>query len=269
MATKPSGKYALGFMLLGALLLLAVEGASYGVYRMMNPPEVMLGDGPIVDAGQVATADDPAAASTDIASTGMQADSEAGAMTGAGGHPARDQTGDDDDEASATTTAGAVRDQSTGSAGPAEDSAEAEGGENAEEALSDEELAAREAAFVREHFEEHKQRLMAMIDDYFALPLDERPEYLKASFKAWGEQVQDQREAAGLPRESRSGPAVFHTFMGQMRESGTPEERLKMARFIGDVISMKSAEAQVRIDESLGVSPDGTEAETAPTPYAP
>lgn len=108
-----------------------------------------------------------------------------------------------------------------------------------------------ELAYMNATFDNNKARLMQIIDAYFELPMDERPDYLRTAFEELRKTVEAERTADGMPARPPQGPAMMQEFMKTFSERSTEEEKVKVKQFFGDVMQMQMARFQAEMERRL------------------
>jgi len=106
-------------------------------------------------------------------------------------------------------------------------------------------------AHLEANFLKRKKQFMAIIDGYFDRPLEEREAYMRESFRKLGEQVAAEREAAGLPPQSRNNRRMMGEFFRMAGQNLNDEEKEKVLTFTKDIMRSQMAKFEARMEQQL------------------
>jgi len=244
MRRSPGVKYALTFMLLGALSMLALISIAWGVWQLAD-----VGPGPEAapppDAGPEQAADAqqsgepvPAEAPPELRAV---ADEPAKAEPPSNADTARNTAPPDVAEAPADEP----------------EAAEADDEEADNEAREREERYRRELAYMEEKFDRSKARFMEVINTYLDLSMEERPDYLRQAMEDLRLTMEAEREADGMPARPARDRRLFGEMMRMSAERLDEDEKTKVTRFMADVMQMQMARFQAQMEEQLKSGQDG------------
>jgi PAS domain-containing protein len=229
-------------MLVGMLVMLVVVGLVWGVVHLADP-----GDDPPATApaaGAVAVVEDDVTPGADVVAESPRAtDADLQAKVDA-------SVAALDREAADRKAADALQGEKALTPEELEE-------KRRQEEAKREAMRQREIAFMEDSFDDMKPKLMAIIDDYFEKPADERPEYLGEAMKELFGYMRQQREAAGLSGMPRGGPGKGHWFQ-VANERMTDEEKGRLKMFTNDIMQMQMAKMRAMMDTQLKTPPPPT-----------
>jgi len=245
MSYSGSKSGALGLLLLGALGMLALEGAIWGGWKLLHqeaePPQEK-----IVAAPQPSQPILPVEEPVDTPEAELPDVAEVTAGAVVDGQEAASSEAEQPD--TAKTAAPEDRTPEEILADKARESIE----QRAREAEEEAEQAEAERTFWVAHFDGYKKSMMEMIDGYFERPMDERLDHIMEFNKKLMKQIMEDRKAVGMPAEIKNPQRVNQQFMQLLGERMNNEEKKQFKAYISDVIKMQRA----MIDAHLGPSPE-------------
>jgi len=240
MSLSSGTKYAVTFLLLGALSMLALVSIAWGVWQLAGyGGAAQVQEVPPASVAQGQPADAPDVPVTRAADPPLESHTVA-AEPGGSRPPAG--------------TPDTVRDTA-----PLEVAEAPSGKPEAAEVVEDEadEKARREEQYQREldymekKFDKSKVRFMEVINTYLDLPMEERPDYLRQAMEDLRLTMEAEREADGMPAKPARDRRLFGEMMRMSAERLDEDEKTKVTRFMADVMQMHMARLQTQMEEGL------------------
>jgi len=110
-------------------------------------------------------------------------------------------------------------------------------------------------AYLEANFLKRKEQMLKIIDGYYECSDEQRDDYLRTAMEKLRREIEADRQAAGLSAQPRNRGRMRQEFMGMIGENTSEQEKTKIKTFFGDVMQRQFAKFQAQLEHQIDSPP--------------